>query len=158
MHTHASKNKHTHTWHKHTQTHTNTHKYAHNTNTSTHTYTHSNMWPAQTYSQFVPNFSFGTHRVAKRDICENECVCSTPHGMHVRRRVWVCYMGKYCGCVSVSSREYEFSVCVCACVCVVMLVLEMNDADHGWDIDTHAYGWAQKIVDAPHIHSRAVCR
>ena len=37
-----------------------------------------------------------------------------------------------------------------------MLVLEMNDADHGWDIDTHAYGWAQKIADAAHIHSRAV--
>lgn len=39
-----------------------------------------------------------------------------------------------------------------------MLVLEMNDADHGWDIDTHAYGWAQKIADAAHIHSRAVRR
>lgn len=35
-----------------------------------------------------------------------------------------------------------------------MLVLEMNDAGRCWDIDTHAYGWAQKIMDAAHINSR----
>lgn len=38
-----------------------------------------------------------------------------------------------------------------------MLALEMNDAGHGWDTDTHAYGWAGKIADAARIHTGAAC-